>query len=1045
MSTHASGRINLVAYARPYFGLIVLSAVLLSVAGVVAMLRMPSGIYPEVAFPRIVVIAQTPGLAVKDVEVAVTRPIEEVVGIVLGVVRVRSKSVRGASQLEIDFAPGTDMIQALNDVRARMAEVGAQLPPGTTTITERQTPSVFPIISFVVTGGRGPSELHDYAYYDLRPRISRIADVSYVTVQGGDIREIIIEVDPQALVAANLSIADVADRLNKEHRLRAVGRLDRGALQYQVLADTQATSPSELEDVVIAEKSGQSIRIRDIGRVAIGHEDRTKAIRSNGKDAVALTVFRRLGGNALAVSEALDEVLRDAAKSAPPGVEIHPVYDQGTLVRTAIANVRDAIVIGGLMSVAVLLMFLKSVRATLIAALSIPLSLVITFVFLYLTGDTLNLMSLGGLAVAIGLIIDDTVVVIENIARHLSEGQSGDAAVDRASREISGAVIGSTLTTILVFVPLAFVRGVVGQFFQSLSVALSVALLVSMVVSLTIIPVLAARFLARRPMPTTGPIYNLLANRYEAVLRAGLRFPWASVTVAILMLVPLGWLAIHMETGFMPDMDEGAFVLDYEMPVGTSLSQTDKVLHRVETVLRRTPDISGYIRRTGAELGFFATESYTGDIMVSLKPSDQRRPMEEIIEELSGALKEEVPELETEFVPLVQDQINDLAGVASPIEVKVFGPDFGTLRTLASRVGEIVEKVEGADDVNAHVYLGNPDVVVRPDSAQTARVGLTVMDVESQLNAALYGQVASTVPEQDRMTKIRVRYPDPVRYDRVHLSLLPISLATATVPPLASGSAPAIAGANLGFVPLGQLATIRTVRSPNELWRENQQPVITVTAEQRGRDLGSINAEILEKMRDLKFPPGYRWELAGSYRAQQESFVNLLTVLIVASALVFLLLGFQFRSLSLPMLIFLAQPISLASAFFALKITGTPLNVSSFMGFILLIGLDVKNGIILIEYIGQLRGEGVPLQEALLQAGRTRFRPILMTSLCTILGLVPLAMGFGPGAQMQQPLAIAVIGGLITNMLLTRLLIPVGYLAFRGRRDLEPAAVPVAG
>ncbi len=1041
MSTHGSGRINLVAHARPYFGLIVLSAVLLSVAGVVAMLRMPSGIYPEVAFPRIVVIAQTPGLAVKDVEVAVTRPIEEVVGIVLGVVRVRSKSVRGASQLEIDFAPGTDMIQALNDVRARMAEVGAQLPPGTTTITERQTPSVFPIISFVVTGGRGPSELHDYAYYDLRPRISRIADVSYVTVQGGDIREIIVEVDPQALVAANLSIADVADRLNKEHRLRAVGRLDRGALQYQVLADTLATSPDELEDVVIAEKSGQSIRIRDIGRVAIGHEDRTTAIRSNGKDAVALTVFRRLGGNALAVSEALGAVLRDAAKSAPPGVEIHPVYDQGTLVRTAIANVRDAIVIGGLMSVVVLLMFLKSVRATLIAALSIPLSLVITFVFLYLTGDTLNLMSLGGLAVAIGLIIDDTVVVIENIARHLSQGQSGDEAVDRASREISGAVIGSTLTTILVFVPLAFVRGVVGQFFQSLSVALSVALLVSMVVSLTIIPVLAARFLARRPMPTTGPIYNLLANRYEGVLRVGLRFPWASVAVAILMLLPLGWLALNMETGFMPDMDEGAFVLDYEMPVGTSLSQTDKVLRRVEDVLRRTPDISGYIRRTGAELGFFATEAYTGDIMVSLKPNDQRRPMEEIIEELSGALEKEVPELETEFVPLVQDQINDLAGVASPIEVKVFGPDFRTLRTLASSVGEIVEKVEGADDVNAHVYLGNPDVVVRPDSAQTARVGLTVMDVESQLNAALYGQVASTVPQEDRMTKIRVRYPDPVRYDQMHLSLLPISLATATMPPLATGTAPA----NPGFVPLGQLATIRTVRSPNELWRENQQPVITVTAEQRGRDLGSINAEILEKMRDLKFPPGYRWELAGSYRAQQESFVNLMTVLVVASALVFLLLGFQFRSLSLPMLIFLAQPISLASAFFALKITGTPLNVSSFMGFILLIGLDVKNGIILIEYIGQLRGEGVPLHEALLQAGRTRFRPILMTSLCTILGLVPLAMGFGPGAQMQQPLAIAVIGGLITNMLLTRLLIPVGYLAFRGRRDLEPATVSVVG
>ena len=564
------------------------------------MLRMPSGIYPEVAFPRIVVIAQTPGLAVKDVEIAVTRPIEEATSIVLGVIRVRSKSVRGAAELLDRLRPrhqhGPGARTTSGPGWPRSARSCRRAPR---TITERQTPSVFPIISFVVTGGRDPSALHDYAYYDLRPRISRIPDVSYVTVQGGDIREIIVEVDPQALASANLSIADVADRLNKEHRLKAVGRLDRGALQYQVLADTLATDPLDLEDRVIAEKNGQSIRLRDLGRVTIGHEDRTKAIRSNGKDAVALTVFRRLGGNALAVSSALEDVLADAAKSAPPGIEIHPVYDQGLLVRTAIANVRDAIVIGGLMSVAILLMFLKSLRATLIAALSIPLSLIISFVFLHLTGDTLNLMSLGGLAVAIGLIIDDTVVVIENIARHLAEGQTGDLAVDRASREISGAVIGSTLTTILVFLPLAFVRGVVGQFFQSLSISLTVALVVSMVVSLTIIPVLAARFLGRRPMPTTGPIYNRLADVYERALKVGLRFPKTIMLLALLAVVP-GWILLHgltipigklsieihaLETGFMPDMDEGAFVLDYNMPVGTSLAQTDKVMRRVEDVL----------------------------------------------------------------------------------------------------------------------------------------------------------------------------------------------------------------------------------------------------------------------------------------------------------------------------------------------------------------------------------------------------------------------------------------------------------------------------
>jgi len=1035
-----AGGFNLVAAAKPYFGLIVLTTALLTAYGVYSMFRMPSGIYPEVNFPRIVVIAQSPGLGVKDVEVAVTRPIEEAVSIVLGVVRVRSKSIRGAADLSVDFAPGTNMVQALNDVRARMAEVGAKLPPGTTSLTERQTPSVFPIISFVVTGGKDPSALHDYAYYVLRPQVSRVPDVSYAIVQGGDVREILVEVEPRALVAAGLSISDVADRLGKEHRLKAVGRLDRGTLQYQVLTDTQAVDPLDLERVVVAEKNGQAIRLGDLGRVAVTHQDRAVLTRANGKDAVVLTVFRRLGGNTLTVSRELTKALDEAAKGAPPGVKIVPVYDEARLVQTAIDNVRDAILIGGLLSVVVLLMFLKSLRATLIAALSIPLSLMISFVFLYLTGDTLNLMSLGGLAVAIGLIIDDTVVVIENIARHIAEGDTGDRAVDRASREISGAVIGSTLTTILVFLPLAFVQGMVGQFFQSLSLALTVSLLVSMVVSLTIVPVLAARFLGSRPMPAGGRLYDWLADRYEGLLRVGLRFPRTAVALSLLAVVPGAWVFTHLETGFMPEMDEGSFVLDYQMPVGTSLAQTDKVLRRVEAVLLKTPDVQGYIRRTGAELGFFATESYTGDVLIVLKPRAERRPMGEIMDSLREEVKAEVPELETEFIPTVSDQVDDLAGAASPIEVKIFGSDQAKLRELATEVGEVLEKVPGVVDMQTNVLMGNPDIIVRPDSVQTARVGLTVMDVETQLNAALYGQVASTLPEEDRLTDIRVRYPDRVRYDRDRLGLLPISLAASTNAPTA---VPGRASAGARFIPLDQLASIRQVRTPNELNRENLQPVINVTASLDNRDLGSANAEIQAKLAGLKFPPGYRWEVAGNYRSQQDSFASLLAVGLVSSALVFLLLGFQFKSLRLPFLIFLAQPVSLASAMFALWVTHTPFNISSFLGAILLIGLDVKNGIILIEYIDQLRAEGMPLRDALLKAGRVRFRPILMTSLCTILGLVPLALGLGPGSQMQQPLAIAVIGGLVTNMLLTRLLIPVGYLVLKGGEAVVPAAVPV--
>jgi CzcA family heavy metal efflux pump len=1030
----APGKRNLLALARPYFGLIMLATVLLTAAGVVAMFRMPSGIYPEVAFPRIAIIAQTSGLAVKDVELAITRPIENAVNAVLGVQRVRSKSIRGASEVNVDFVPGTDMVQALNDVRARMADVASQLPPGTSTLIERQTPSVFPIISFVVTGGRDPSALRDYAYYDLRPRVSRIPDVFLVTVEGGDVREIVVEVEPERLIAAGLSLTDVVDRLGKEHRLKAVGRMDREALQFQVLTNTQAAQPPDLEDRVLVERNGQPIRVCDVGRVIVSHEDHLTAIRANGKDAVVLTVFRRPGGSALAVSKELDEVLAAARKSAPPNVRIVPIHNEALLVRTAIDNVRDAILIGGAFSVLILLAFLKSIRATILAAVSIPLSLIISFVFIRLTGDTLNLMSLGGLAVAIGLIIDDSVVVVENITRHMAEGQTGERAIAAASREISGAVIGSTLTTILVFLPLAFVRGVVGQFFQSLSLALTIALLVSMVVSLTIVPVLAARFLARRRMPTTGPIYRILVHGYEGLLRVGLWAPRTTVLVALLAVLPGWWLAEHVKSDFMPDMDEGAFVLDYWMPIGASLQETDRALRKVEAVLLSTPDVKSYLRRTGSENGLFATEVHRGDILISLKPPGQRRRMGEIMKELEDQAKEAAPELKTVVsIPLIKDQINDLSGLEREIEVKVFGPDLGKLRKLAGRVAEIVQTTEGVKEANPHNELGNPDLVIRPDSVQTQRVGLNGSDVLSQVGAGLYGEVATTLPEQDRITNVRVRYPDSVRYDRQRLERLPISLPAAAPPANATPGTTS----SPNFVLLDQLASIKVVPSPNELDRENLQPVITVTGELKSEDedLGGVSDAIEAKLAKLPLPAGYRWEMAGERRAQRESFVSLLTVLVVAAGLVFLLLGFQFRSLTLPLLIFLTQPVSLASALLALYLTGTPLNVSSFMGAILLIGLDVKNGIILIEYIGQLHRGGLPLSEALVQAGRTRFRPILMTSLCTIFGLLPLAFGMGPGAQMQQPLAVAVIGGLIANMLLTRLLVPVGYLVIRGRAE----------
>jgi multidrug efflux pump subunit AcrB len=561
----------------------------------------------------------------------------------------------------------------------------------------------------------------------------------------------------------------------------------------------------------------------------------------------------------------------------------------------------------------------------------------------------------------------------------------------------------------MVFVPLAFTAGVVGQFFLSLSLALAIAILISMLVSVTVIPVLTARYLAGRPMPSPGRVYQFFEAKYETMLRAVVHWPKLTLAASVLVIVPAAWIFTHVESGFMPDMDEGAFVLDYFMPVGTSLAETDRVMRRVEAVLLDTPDVAAYVRRTGAELGFFATEPFTGDVLVSLKPPGERRSMQQVIEAVRARLESEVPQLEVEFVPLIQDQINDLAGVEAPVEIKLFGSDYAVLRRLAGEVGAAVESTEGCVDVDPHVRQGNPDMIVHVDSVEAERVALSTQSVEEQLNAAMYGQVAATLPEKERLTNIRVRYPDRVRFNLHRLGTLPLEVPGG------------------GYVPLDQLAQLEHARSLNELWRENQQPTIFVTAEIEGRDLGSVVNDLRPKLARIALPPGYRWELSGNYETQQRSFLSLLIVLVVAALLVFLLLAFQFRSLALPLLVFLTQPLSLTAALAALWITGVPLNVSSLMGAIMLVGLDVKNGIILIEYIGQLRVDGMGLREALVQAGRVRFRPILMTSLTTILGLFPLALGLGPGAQMQQPLAVAVIGGLTANMLFTRLIIPPGY------------------
>jgi multidrug efflux pump subunit AcrB len=714
--------------------------------------------------------------------------------------------------------------------------------------------------------------------------------------------------------------------------------------------------------------------------------------------------------------------------------------------------------------------------------------------------------------------------------------------VAAASGEITGAVVGSTLTTVLVFVPLAFIVGVYGQFFAALTRSLAVAVLVSMVISLTLIPVLAARFLGGRALPGPGPVYRFFEHVYELALKVALRFPLVTLTlslaavgVGVLLYTgipdpratqqpgapPPAPLVKGLQTGLMPAMDEGALVLDYYAPGGTPLGRTEAMAKELEKILSENPDVQSYVRRTGSENGLFATRTDRGDIQVVLRPADEgvfglfrkperppfkdiekemkdvgkeratrkygpkctedqileegkaairekyrRRPLPGVKEEIEDNIKEHFSEHQFKFelIQIMQDELADLSGASRPIEIKLFGPNSDELRHLAEEVAEKLEKEgkgRGITEVDSHVAGGNPDLMIDVHKARAVRLGLTAMDVERQLKAMYVGQVATQVRESaSRITDVRVRYPDWARFGfpkgerspgtDIEQLFSPASVFNQwlLLPEGKQLSDPLdptpLAGAARA-VPVSTVVSLKPVRTPEELWRENQQPAQFVTAQQNEAEagLGDIVADIRRLMAEINLPAGYRWEIGGYYLQQQAAFRSLLLVMVVAVLLVFIMLAVQFRSVLLPLLIFLTQPLSLVSGLLALWLTNTPLNISSYMGAILLVGLDMKNGILLVEYIQRLRGQGVELQAALLQAGRTRFRPILMTSLAAILGLLPLALGLGPGAQMQQPLAIMVIGGLTANMLFTRMIIPVGYLLLE-RLKLVPAPAVVS-
>ena len=1006
---------TLAGFVERFGRAIVAITVLLAAAGLVAAFSLPSDIYPPLVFPRIVAIGHSGTLPARTMMLTVSRPIEQTLMEVPGVRRVRSTTFRGATEISAQFDPSTDMVVALQQAQGKVAEIRGDLPADLDLVLDRLTPSAFPFVSINLSGGLTAAELYDYAFYVMRPAISRVAGVGNVEVLSSDTREIEVIADPAKLTAAGLTIGDVADALKGSNQLQPVGRYTAGGLQHLVLASGLWKSINDIPPTPVVVKGGSTIRVADIATVQNGAPDRTMLISGGGRVAANINVSQQIGANILEVRAGVERALADLVKSLPAGLRLLKTYDLAEFVSTAIANVRDAILIGAALAVIVLLVFLRDWRLTLVASITLPLTVMTTFLVMRWLGQTINLMSMGGLAVAIGLVIDDAVVVVEGIYRHLDSGEPPNLSVARAMHELVAPVVGSTLTTVVVFVPLGMLSGVVGQFFRALSITLAAAVLISLVQALTLIPLLA-RIAARRREKTAVPLHHSggrLERAYSRGLDVTLRRPLAGLVVALVLAIAGALLFHAMGTGFLPEADEGGFVIDYRTPPGSALEETDRVLRRMEDVLQHTPDVAAFTRRTGSELGLFATQQNGGDILVRLKPRPERRSSDEVITDLRDRLTEAAPGVEIEFIQLLQDMIGDLEGAPTPIEVKVFGDDPDTLSKISEQVEKTLQGTQGVVDI-VGVQRGNPESTWEIDPVAAGRLGLTLTQVSEQLSDAWLGDVQTQLRLTDRAIPVRVRYPDSYRFDPAQMAATPVRASDGRT------------------VPLGTLAHATTTPGEIILQRENLRQMALVTAHLEDRDLGSAVQDVQTKLQELKLPVGYTTEVGGQYASQRQSFRELLTVFAIAAALVFIILVVQFGSFLPALLILGAAPLSLAGAFALLLITGTDLNVSSAMGLILLVGLVVKNGIVLLDYAHHLHAAGHPFNDALEIAGRVRLRPILMTTLCTLFGLLPLALGFGAGAELQRPLALAVIGGLSLSTFVTLYLVPVAYRALRG-------------
>ena len=1014
-----------------YSKALIFLTLILAIAGIYLAFSIPISVFPTTDFPRVVIGVDNGVMPIDQMMVTITRPIEESVNSVPGLQQVRSITSRGSAEIDLFFDWHVDMVTTLQLVDAALSHIRTELPATATIQTHRLTFASFPIIGYSLTSDTVPqTQLWTMANYELKPRLNRLNGVATVVVQGGQEPEFLITPDPAKLLATGVTVSDVLDAVRRTNLIDSPGLLEQNHQLYLGLVNGQVIDPEQLGEIVIkSTPAGVPIRIRDVALVGPGVKPVYTVVSANGKPAILLNISRQPDSNTVDVANLVHAEVARIQKILPPGIKLAPFYDQSEIVTQSINSVRDAILIGIILASLIMVLFLHDWGASIVAVLVIPVTIFVTFIILKLLNQSFNLMTLGGLAAAVGLVIDDAIVVVENVALHRDARQGRLEAISSALKEITTPLVFSTLTPIVVFVPLIATTGVTGVFFRALAITVSASLVTSLALALTWTPTLSQyfiggrkgvpdviddqmnegdRLLAAEDASLTGR-FRKLVDSYERWLRFALERPRWIASFALVLIVAAYFCYKGLGSDLLPAMDEGGFVLDYIMPPGSSLQETNRVIDHVEEMVRAVPEVEGYSRRTGLQLGLAAvTEANTGDIAVKLKMK-RSRSVDDIMSDLRAQIKKKEPALDVEFIQVLQDMIGDLSNAPEPVQVKLFSSNANDLNTYAPQVADKIAKVPGVVDILNGIdnTISNPVTVFKVSPTVAARAGFTPEEVATDATAILEGEPAATpVITNDIAYTIRVRYPESNRssLDAMSNTLLNNSSGhTAT---------------------LGSLAEIENLPGQTEIRRENLQRDVTVTARLEGTDLGSAIKAVQKAVDGMHLPSSMRVMYGGTYEEQQKSFHDLMLVLVLAIVLVFVVLLFEFRTLAAPIAILASAILSTSGVFLALLITRTDFNIASFMGLIMVIGIVAKNGILLLDADQKFRAAGFSAEDSMIQAGRRRLRPILMTALAAVAGMLPLALALGAGSQMLQPLAIAVIGGLAISMVLSLIITP---------------------